>query len=125
VVILLSDGVDTTGSVDPAAAAAIAKTLGVRIHTIALGPDDLETAPQSRDAVDAATLRAIAENSGGRMFRVHDVEELAAVGDAINALEPSPSSAPPMRVWRDFWTWPAGAAFALTMLALGLGRRAA
>ena len=125
VVILLSDGVDTSGTVDPAGVASVAKALGVRIYTIALGPDDLETEPQSNDAVDAATLREIAEASGGRMFRVRNADALVAVGDALNALEPSPSSAPPLRVWREFWIWPAGAALALAMVALLLRRRIA
>lgn len=124
VVILLSDGVDTTGTVAPAEAAAMAEALGVRVHTIALGPDDLETAPRVRDAVDSATLRSIAEASGGTMFRVHDTEELRRVAEAIDALEPSPSKAPPLRAWRDYWIWPAAAGVLCSLLLLGLGRRA-
>lgn len=124
VVILLSDGIDTTGTVAPVDAAAVAETLGIRIHTIALGPDDLESQPTSRDAVDSATLREIAVQSGGEMFRVRDTEALRAVAEAIDALEPSPSRAPPLRVWKDYWPWPAGAALVLAVFLLAVGRRA-
>lgn len=123
VVILFSDGVDTTGTVAPDEVATIARDLGIRVHTIALGPDDLETVPAARDAVDAATLRQIAERSGGRMFRVRTMDELRAVTASIDALEPSPSSAPPTRVWQEYWIWPAAGAFALSLGALALARR--
>ncbi|SFR12341.1 VWA domain-containing protein [Poseidonocella sedimentorum] len=125
VVILLSDGVDTTGTVAPRDVATMAQELGIRVHTIALGPDDLESRPAARDAVDAATLREVAELSGGEMFRVRGMDALRQVTRAIDALEPSPASAPPLQVWRDYWTWPAGAALALSLLALGLTRRGA
>lgn len=118
VVLLLSDGVDTTGTVDPAAAGALADRLGIRIHTIALGPDDLASAPNARDAVDAATLAGIAESSGGEMFRVRSTDELRGVAAAIDRLEPSLGRAPPLRRWRDYWMWPAGAAFGLSLLLL-------
>lgn len=118
VVILLSDGQDTSGAVDPVAAAEVAKELGIRIHTIALGPKDLETAPGTRDAVDTATLRNIAQLSGGAMFRVRTADDLRTVTEAIDGLEPSPAKAPPIRGWRELWVWPAAAA--LVLLALGL-----
>lgn len=125
VVILFSDGVDTTGTVAPEDVAAMAHDLGIRVHTIALGPDDLESSPTARDAVDAATLRLIADKSGGQMFRVRTLNELEAVTVAIDALEPSPSNAPPTRIWREYWFWPAGTAFLLSLAALGMTWRGA
>lgn len=123
VVVLFSDGVDTTGSVAPEDVAGLAEGMGIRIHTIALGPDDLESNPDARDAVDSATLRLIAETSGGRMFRVHDMSELQSVVAAIDELEPSPSMSPPVRIWHSYWIWPTSVAFAFTLLGLALSRR--
>ncbi|MFN3207477.1 MAG: VWA domain-containing protein [Roseovarius sp.] len=125
VIVLLSDGQDTTGTVDPVAAAVTAETLGVRIYTIALGPADLETAPAARDAVDSDTLRRIAEAAQGQTFRVRTTEDLVAVTEAIDRLEPSLADAPPIRGWQDYWPWLAGAALAMLATALGLQAREA
>ncbi len=125
VVILLSDGVDTTGKVDPEGAASYAKSLGIRVHTIALGPEDLESNPGAKDAVDADTLALIAEKSGGERFRVRNMNELKAVADEIDALEPTPIDTPPIAYWQDLWQWPASAGFVLlTLAAWRDGRRA-
>jgi Ca-activated chloride channel family protein len=125
VVILLSDGANTAGTVQPDDAGALAGRLGVRVHTIALGPEDLETAPQSRDAVDTATLRSIANESGGETFRVRTTADLEAVTEAIDALETSAFDRPAAEVHRAYWIYPAGLALLLSLgLVLG-GRRMA
>ena len=125
VIVLLSDGQDTTGTVDPVAAAVTAETLGVRIYTIALGPADLETAPDARDAVDSDTLRRIAEAAQGQTFRVRTTKDLVAVTEAIDRLEPSLADAPPILGWQNYWPWLAGAALAMLATALGLQAREA
>lgn len=116
VVVLLSDGVDTSGKVPAVDAARLAAEHGIRIHTIALGPEDLENQPKSRDAVDAKTLREIAETSGGATFRVRAMEDLVAMAATLDQLEPNPSTRPPMRYFQPLWIWPAG----LALLLLGL-----
>lgn len=122
VIILLSDGVDTSGSVPAVDAARLAATHGIRIYTIALGPEDLETQPASRDAVDVATLRAIAEAADGQMFRVRTTPDLDAVAEALDRLEPNPADRPPLRYWQPLWFWPAAGAALLLVLALLRGR---
>ncbi|MEJ8475373.1 VWA domain-containing protein [Roseibium algae] len=122
VIILLSDGQDTSGSTDPVAAAGVAAEYGIRIYTIALGPADLETAPSSRDAVDTSTLRAIAEAAEGRMFRVKTTDDLRDVTEAIDELEPSPSSAPPIQTWKPYWMWPGGIALLILAVLLFIRR---
>ncbi|WP_372800059.1 VWA domain-containing protein [Paracoccus seriniphilus] len=119
VIILLSDGVDTSGNVPAVEAARLAATHGIRVHTIALGPEDLENQPRSRDAVDVATLRAIAREADGDSFRVRSTGDLRQVATALDRLEPSPSARPPMRYWRSYWVWPATLALVcLTLLAV-------
>ncbi|MBU3028721.1 VWA domain-containing protein [Paracoccus marinaquae] len=121
VIVLLSDGVDTSGSVPAVEAARLAADHGIRIHSIALGPEDLESQPAARDAVDVATLREIAAAAGGESFRVRRTEDLDAMATALDRLEPNPSARPPMRYWRPLWHWPA--ALALACLALIAARR--
>lgn len=117
VAVLLSDGVDTSGKVRASDAARLAAEHGIRVHTIALGPDDLETRPQSRDAVDAAALRTMAETGGGTSFRVRTMADLEEMAATLDQLEPSPMRRPPLHYWRSLWTWPAGLALFLMVLS--------
>lgn len=121
VVVLLSDGVDTRGKVGAVDAARLTASHGIRIHTIALGPDDLENQPKTRDAVDAKMLREVAEASGGVSFRVKGMGDLQAMAEVLDRTEPNPSDRPPLRFWQSLWPWPAGAALIL-MLVLGWRR---
>lgn len=116
VAVLLSDGVDTSGNVQSDDVARLAARHGIRIHTIALGPEDLENQPKSRDAVDTRTLREVAELSGGTSFRVRGVEDLQAMAATLDRLEPNPNERPPMRYWHALWIWPG--ALALVLMAL-------
>jgi len=123
VVILLSDGVSTAGSVPPADVGALAASLGITVHTIALGPNDLESDPKSRDAVDTATLRTIAATSGGETFRVRTLSDLVHVAEAIDKLEPNLSERPPLTVYRNYWTIPATLAFFIALFMAIQSRR--
>ncbi|WP_306131380.1 VWA domain-containing protein [Roseivivax marinus] len=123
VVILLSDGVNNAGATNPRGVAALAAEQGVRVHTIAMGPRDLETAEEGeRGVVDAATLRAISEISGGESFRVRTMDDLVAVGEALDRLEATDADGLAAEVWTALWLWPAAAA---AMLALALAWREA
>ncbi|GAA4219678.1 Ca-activated chloride channel family protein [Sagittula marina] len=119
VVILLSDGKNNAGATNPRGVAQLAAQMGVRVHTIALGPEDLETAGEdARGAVDAATLRAMSEISGGESFRVKTTDDLLAVTEALDQLEATDSDGLAAEVWRALWLWPAGLA-ALLLAWLG------
>ncbi|NOD30239.1 VWA domain-containing protein [Ruegeria atlantica] len=118
VVILLSDGVNNAGATNPGGVAELAAEIGVRVHTIALGPKDLQSAePGERGVVDATTLRAIAEISGGEAFRVKTTDDLVDVTQALDRLEATDSAGLTAEVYRSFWTWPAAMAAALALLA--------
>ncbi|MCB4767915.1 VWA domain-containing protein [Ancylobacter sp. Lp-2] len=122
VIVLLSDGVDTSGKVPASDAARLAASHGMRVHTIALGPEDMESEPESRDAVDAAALRAMADAGGGVSFRVRSMDDLVAMAATLDQLEPNPMKRPPLHYWRPLWVWPAGAAMVLAVL-LAVRRR--
>lgn len=119
VIVLLSDGRDTVARLDAVQVAGLAAARDVRVHTVALGTDDLESQPTARDAVDLPTLRKIAEASGGETFRVRNTGDLQAMAEALDRLEPNPSARPPVAEAQALWIWPAGLALMLSM-ALGL-----
>ncbi|MBO6868824.1 MAG: VWA domain-containing protein [Thalassococcus sp.] len=117
VVILLSDGVSNAGATNPRGVAELAAKQGVRVHTIAMGPKDLTTAEEGeRGVVDAATLRAISDLSGGTSFRVKTTEDLVAVADALDKLEANDSDGLAAEVFREFWLYPAAIALMLSLI---------
>ena len=122
VVILLSDGVNTSGSVKPQGAAVLAKQLGIKVHTIAMGVRDLASAGDDPDAVDVATLNGIAKASGGEAFRVRTTADLQAVARDIDKMETSATDSPPLVIHREHWVYPGMAAFAGALFLL-LARR--
>lgn len=111
VVLLLSDGVNNAGVSAPKDVAGLAKEMGVRVHTISMGPRDIPEGDGNPDVVDVKTLREIAEMTGGRTFRVKTTEDLQAAMKAVDEIEPTRSLAPPAPIWRELWPWPATLAF--------------
>lgn len=82
--ILISDGNNTAGNLDPLTSAALAKTFGIKVYTIAVGSQK-----PSLDPVDETTLRQIASKSNGRFFRATDQSTLQAIFTEIDKLEKS------------------------------------
>ncbi len=97
-VVLLTDGVNNAGSIDPRLAAEAAAELGVKVYTVGVGvdgqaplvirhDDGTEETVMAEVQVDEETLRGIAETTGGRFFRATDADGLAAVYDEIDRME--------------------------------------
>jgi Ca-activated chloride channel homolog len=131
VLIVLTDGVNTAGVLEPAKAAQIARDAGVRIHAIAFGGEGGGalsvfgfSLPTGGDEVDEAGLQKIAQLTGGRFFRARDTEALAGIYVEIDALEPVKRQGQAVRPKIERYPWPLGVALAVGMLALLLRRRA-
>lgn len=126
-IVLLSDGTNNAGSVEPESAAQLAQSLSIRIHTIALGSEDTQKTggyrvAQSAD-LDEQTLKDVSESSGGRFFRARSVDDLQAVYRSIDQLETADVDAPPVILRQDLHMWPQ--AFLLVLLLIiGCRRRA-
>ncbi|WP_425493552.1 vWA domain-containing protein [Marilutibacter chinensis] len=124
VLILLTDGVNTAGLLDPRKAAELARDNGVRVHTIAFGGDGVMSVfgfqlpmPGGGDEIDEATLQAIAEATGGRFFRARDTAQLAGIYAEIDRLEPVERPGPALRPRIERYVWPLAGAFALALLS--------
>ena len=104
VLVLLTDGVNTAGNIEPARAAELAAHDQVRVHTIAFGGDGgfdflgLRIPGQAPN-LDEAGLQAIAQTTGGQFFRARDSAELAGIYARIDQLEPVSVQALPVRPW--------------------------
>lgn len=123
VLVLLTDGVNTAGVLDPMKAAAIARDEGVRIHTIAFGGQGEELAvfgfrlPSGGSEIDEAALAAIAETTGGRSFRARDTEALAGIYAEIDRIEPVQAPGEALRPRLERYHWPLALALAVALLA--------
>jgi Ca-activated chloride channel family protein len=136
VLILLTDGANTSGEVQPMQATEFAAREGLTIYTVGVGADEMQVQDffgtrvvnPSAD-LDEDTLRAIAERTGGVYFRARDAAGLAEVYRRLDELEPVESDQEAIRPVDDLFHWPLGFAFllcllaALTALAPGLRRQ--
>lgn len=126
VLILLTDGVNNSGNIEPIQAATIAKNDHIKIYTIGLGASQMVVpsafGPQlynpSQD-LDEASLKEIAALTGGQYFRAHDLDQLNAIYNTINALEPVKSANHVYRPIKEYYYIPLLMAF-LGYLCLGL-----
>jgi Ca-activated chloride channel family protein len=128
VLILLTDGANTAGSVDPLKAADIAAESGVRIYTIGVGADSMTisglfgTRRVPTTELDERTLSAIASKTGGRYFRARDVSTLQGIYEILDELEPVSHDEVTLRPVQELYQWPLGAALSITfLLTLAVG----
>lgn len=128
VLILLTDGANTAGEVDPVKAAELAAQQKLKIYTIGIGADEMivqsffgrQRVNPSAD-LDETTLKAIAEKTGGRYFRARDTEELNKIYHLLDKLEPLEKEAQTFRPTTALFFWPLAIALCLTGL-LSLAR---
>ena len=123
VVVLLTDGVNTAGVLEPRKAAELARAESVRVYTIAMGTDSGHRSlfglalPRAAPEIDEEALRAVAEMTGGAFFRARDTAELAGIYAELDRLEPAAHEAEPLRPRDELYPWPLGAALLLLLLA--------
>ena len=124
VLVLLTDGVNDSGSMSPLQAAHAAKVARVRIYTIGIGATGMPRAGllggqfmQPSSDLDVQTLKQIAQMTGGQFYRASDGQQLAAAYHAIDALEPVLETGPRLRLHHELFRWPLLAAVLCLALA--------
>ena len=122
VLILLTDGTNTAGSVDPLKAADLAASEGVRIYTIGVGADDMMPGPfrmllGAGRELDEASLQAIAKKTGGRYFRARDTQSLQQIYALLDEIEPVSEDEQSYRPVEELYAWPLALALLLSLLA--------
>jgi Ca-activated chloride channel family protein len=125
VMVLLTDGENNRGTMDPRTAAKAAAAFGIRIYAVGIGSEGSAPVPVSRGvfgfryetrpvSIDETLLRDVARETGGRYFRARDAAALADVYDQIDRLERSPTRVARYLPFVDEYRWP----LALALVAL-------
>jgi len=126
VLILMTDGANTAGEVDPLQAADLAAREGLTVYTIGIGADEMlvrslfgtRRVNPSAD-LDERTLQTIAAKTGGQYFRARDLAELEAIYQLLDELEPVERDPQTFRPTKALFYWPLAAAL-LLMAALAV-----
>jgi len=118
VMILLSDGSNNTGEIDPITAAELAKEFDIKIYTIGAGTDQAYTKIPGRglivNEIDETTLKQIASVTGGKYYRATDIKALELIYSEINDLERSDIEVKEYLQYKELYGW-----FLIPALILG------
>ncbi len=111
VLILLTDGANTAGSVDPIRAADLAASEKIRIYTIGVGGDGVRIRGLfglqiGGSDLDEGTLQQIAKTTGGRYFRARNLHELEQIYRLLDEIEPASDEILNFRQVDELYQWP-------------------
>lgn len=124
VMILLTDGANTAGTLSPLQGADLATSMGIKIYTIGMGADVMERQTffgtqrfnPSAD-LDEKTLSTIADQTGGSYFRARSTEELEGIYHMLDQLEPAAGDEEKLRPVTEWFYWPLAAALLISFSA--------
>jgi len=135
VMILLTDGENNRGAIDPRTAAKAAAVFGVKIYTIGVGTEGMAPVPVGRGLfglryenrlvrIDEPLLSDIAKTTGGRYYRARDAAALQRIYEEINRLEREPVRTRSYVRYTELFRWPLylAALFLVTELLLAARR---
>ena len=139
VIVLVTDGVNNRGAIDPQSAAAVCEGLGIKVYTVGVGTDGEVIVPlRAVDAfgresvqrrrmqveVDEELLQSIAERTGGKFFQAINPESLRGIFDEIDQLETTAMEVKRYVRYQEFfqpWLWAALGFLILPLAPAALG----
>jgi Ca-activated chloride channel family protein len=124
VLVLLTDGANTAGEIEPLKAAELAQQIGLRIYTIGIGAEPSAVSsplggPRGVNPaadLDEETLIGIAEMTGGRYFHAKDTASLQEIYRLVDELEPVEEPEPGFKPVKSMYYWPLSGAFLFAVL---------
>jgi Ca-activated chloride channel family protein len=131
-IVLLTDGVNNRGQIDPITAAQLAATLGIRVYTVGVGKEGVVKYPvedpvfgrryvSRQSEIDVRTLQQIASITGGRFYRATDADALKSIYREISELETTLVEVQQSMRYLDLYRWPLGLGVLLLLGQLALG----
>ena len=108
IMILLSDGSNNSGEIDPPTAAKLANEFGIKIYTIAAGTNNSISESRRgmiRNEIDTNTLKDISKETGGQFFRATDKEALSQIYARIDELERSEIEVRNFTDYKELFRW--------------------
>ena len=126
IMILLSDGSNNSGEIDPPTAAKLANEFGIKIYTIAAGTNNsISRIPgrgMIRNEIDTNTLKNISKETGGQFFRATDKEALSQIYARIDELERSEIEVRNFTDYKELFRWFLVPALSLALIYFVLKR---
>jgi Ca-activated chloride channel family protein len=110
-IILLTDGANNSGILQPLKAAELAKADGIKVYTIGLGSEGSSQAlggffiANASADLDEDTLKGVSKLTGGQYFRATDTESLHKIYKTINSLEKVEQEQATIRPQKDYYAW--------------------
>jgi Ca-activated chloride channel family protein len=129
VIVLLTDGSNNAGRIDPFTAAEMAKALGIKIHAIGVGSEGQTLMPGglfgglrvAQAEYDEKALRRIADITSGRFFQATDRSKLAEIYRTIDKMEKAEIKTKEYQYYDELMEWAVAPALALLLLEILLG----
>ena len=135
IVILMTDGVNNAGKLNPLLAADAAAALGIKVYTIGIGTQGTAPMPAGRNPytgqmtyqnvpvdVDEETLEKIAGTTGGKYYRADNAEKFRQIYAEIDRLEKTEATVNKYAEFKELFPWFLSAGFLLLLLELVLGQ---
>ena len=124
IIVLMTDGANNSGKIDPMTATRAAQALGVKIYTIGLGNREIvqRMGLPAGFLPDEDTLKQIAQMTGGQFYRGDNSEKLRKIYDEINKLEKTEAVKNKYTQYREFFPWFVGIGTGLLLLEIVLGQ---
>jgi len=133
IIILITDGENNSGNINPITAAELAATFGIKVYTIGVGRGGLVPFPvndplfgkryvQANVEIDEKTLKRISDITGGLFFRARDPQSLAGIYERINELEKTEIKVKEYRSFEELFHYPLIPAILLLLFEVFLTR---
>ena len=133
--ILMTDGQNNAGNVDPLTAAQAAQALGVKVYTIGVGKQGMAPMPVGRNPftgeqvyqnepvdIDEGTLQKIAQMTGGQYYRADNAKRFQQIYAEINKLEKTEEVINKFTQYRELFPWVVACGLVLLLTELVLGQ---